>query len=188
MNSPADLVQELTRLRKLMAGALLGKLPTASGDFDRTRLDAMIFEEVIQIRRLMLRWLAPGAAKATPRTRTRKKAPPLEEKVLHLLGELQQFVLQHPVAAQKIFAALVAEGRKYAATPAGARRARALAAMPAMARARQFWESSLAGVLEEGEETVLPSSYVEIVMQGALLASPETLLAKIPALASVRPS
>ena len=56
-------------------------------------LDAMIFEEVIQIRRLMLRWLAPGAAKATPRTRTRKKAPPLEEKVLHLLGELQQFVL-----------------------------------------------------------------------------------------------
>jgi len=187
MKSPADLVEELTRLRKLMAAALLGKLPAASGDFDRTRLDAMIFEEVIQIRRLMLRWLAPGAEKSARPARPGKK-PQLEAKVLHLLGELQQFVLQHPVAAQKIFAALVAEGRKYAATPAGARRARALAAMPAMARARQFWESSLAGVLEEGNETVLPSSYVEIVMQGARLASPETLLSKIPALASVRPS
>lgn len=186
MNNPADFVQELTRLRKLVAAALLGKLPVASEDFDRTRLDALIFEEVMQIRRLMLRWLGAGLTKTKASSRRKKK--PLETKVLDVLGELQQFVLQHPVAAQKIFAALVAEGRKYAATPEGGRRARALAAMPAMARARQFWEASLASVLEEGGDTVLPSSYVEIVMQGGRLQAPESLLARIPALASVRPS
>jgi hypothetical protein len=186
MNNPADVVQELTRLRKLVAAALLGKLPAASRDFDRTRLDAKIFEEVMHIRRLVLRTLVPEAGKTKRRSAGKKE--PLETRVLDLLGELQQFVLQHPVAAQKIFAALVAEGRKYAATPDGARRARALAALPAMARARQFWESSLAGVLEEGGETVLPSSYVEIIMQGARLRSPESLLSKIPALAAVRPS
>ena len=186
MKNPADFVQELTRLRKLMAAALLGKIPPASRDFDRTRLDALIFEEVMHIRRLMLRWLGPGLTK--PPARSARKKKPLEAKVLDVLGELQQFVLQHPVAAQKIFAALVAEGRKYAATPEGGRRARALAANPAMARARQFWEASLASVLQEGGDTVLPSSYVEIIMQGRRLEAPEALLSKIPALASVRPS
>jgi hypothetical protein len=186
MNNPADLVQELMRMRKLVAAALVGRLPAASDDFDRTRLDALIFEEVMHIRRLMLRKLAPAAGK--PKARSAAKKTPLEKKVLDALGELQQFVLQHPVAAQKIFAALVAEGRRYAATPEGARRARALADLPAMARARQFWESSLAGVLEEGGDTVLPSSYVEIVMQGGRLRSPETLLSEIPALAAARPS
>jgi hypothetical protein len=186
MSNAAHLVEELTRLRKLVASALVGKLPAASRDFDRTRLDAQIFEEVMQIRRLVLRRLTGDARGASARSKRARK--PLEAKVLEVLGTLQEFVLQHPVAAQKIFAALVAEGRRYAATPAGARRSRALAATPAMARARQFWESSLASVLEEGGDTVLPSSYVEIVMQGARLRSPEALLSKIPALAAVRAS
>ena len=96
-----------------------------------------------------------------------------------MLGELQQFVLQHPVAAQKLFSSLVAEGRRYAATDEGDRRSRELASIPAMARARQFWESSLGGILEEGTDSVLPSAFVEIVLQGARIGQPEALLSKI---------
>jgi hypothetical protein len=180
MTNPRDFVQELTRLKRLVAAALLGKVPEASADFDRTRLDAAIFSEVMHIRRLILRLVAPAVGQ--PARRRPSKQDHFETKVLDVLGELQQFVLQHPVAAQKIFTSLVAEGRRYATSEEGASRSRALVAMPLMARAQQFWESSLAGVLEEGKETVLPSAYVEIVMQGGRLKSPEALLSKIPAL------
>jgi hypothetical protein len=177
MINPRDLVIEAARLRKLIMAALLGKVPTASEDFDRTRVDALIFDEVMRIRKLVVRELG-----SVERGRKRAgRAPALETKMLDVIGELQQFVLQHPVAAQKVFTALVAEGRRYAATDAGARRSRDLASLPAMARARQFWESSLAGMLEEGGERVLPSSYVEIILQGAGLKQPEALLSKIQA-------
>lgn len=189
MSELASFVDELIRLRRILAAALVGKPPLPSADFDRTRTDVRIFEELMRIKQSLLA-LFIELAKEEPETKAprsrkttktaRKRRPRKEDELLDLVGHAQRLLAQHPVAAQQAFSALVAEGRRFARTPAGMRWEEALSGSQLMRRARQVWESTLASFLEEGRDTVLPSSYVELLMKVTELAQPERFLARLP--------
>lgn len=108
--------------------------------------------------------------------------------VVHPHDELEQVlraaqfvVLQHPVAAQAAFAALVAEGRRHASTPEGqARRAR-LGRSPLLRRVREAFEVGTFNLLEADPQGVLPSAYVDVVMLAAGAGGLEPLLARLAA-------
>jgi len=80
-------------------------------------------------------------------------------------------LLQHPVAAQAVFAALVAEGRRFATTPEGKQWKEALAGSELVRNGRQLWEALSLNLLEEEESTVVPTTYLEAVFRAA--SSPE---------------
>lgn len=78
-----------------------------------------------------------------------------------VLRRLQGVLLAHPVAAQAAFAALVAEGRRFAATATGRRWQERLVHAPLLRRARAPWDAATLWMLEEGAPEVLPSGYVD---------------------------
>lgn len=77
------------------------------------------------------------------------------------LRGLQRVLLTHPVAAQAAFAALVAEGRRFARSAAGRDWARRLAGSRLLRRARLVWDATSLWMLEEEAETVMPSAYLD---------------------------
>jgi hypothetical protein len=97
-----------------------------------------------------------------------------------VLEAAQLAVLRHPVAAQAIFAALVAEGRRYAATAEGAARRERLARSGLLERVREAWEIGTFNMLEDSP-SVLPSAYVDTVMLAAEGGSLIGLLARLAA-------
>jgi hypothetical protein len=78
-----------------------------------------------------------------------------------LLRRLQLTILRHPVAAQAAFAALIAEGRRFARTTAGAAWQRSLTRSPLLRRARAPWDAATLWMLEDGTPNVLPSGFVD---------------------------
>ena len=66
------------------------------------------------------------------------------------LSELQLAVLRHPVAAQAIFSALVAEGRSYAETEEGRAVAQTVAASDLAHRGRVVWDVITMSALTDG--------------------------------------
>jgi hypothetical protein len=183
MTDLARFVDDMIRLRRTVVESLLGKLPQASADFDQTRIDVQIFEELTRIKRAVVRLLLDrmkAAAEAQVPSGPTPGAPAGEQDLVALVEHAQRLVVQHPVAAQQAFSALVAEGRRFAASPEGAQWERALAESQLLRRTRQVWESTLASFLEESPDTVVPSTYVELLMRVAELARPEEFLARLP--------
>lgn len=80
------------------------------------------------------------------------------------LSELQLAVLRHPVAAQAIFSALVAEGRSYAETEEGRRVAQTVAVSDLAHRGRVVWDVMTMSALTDGPE-VLPSVVLDAFME-----------------------
>jgi hypothetical protein len=80
-------------------------------------------------------------------------------------AQLRSLLVAHPAASQAAFAALVAEGRRFAATDRGRQWQEALAASPLMARLRRIFEEVSLNMFEEERTTVLPSTYVELLAQ-----------------------
>jgi len=78
-----------------------------------------------------------------------------------VLRRLQRVILTHPVAAQAAFGALVAEGRRFAQTAAGAEWQRRLTRSPLLRRARAPWDAATLWMLEDVTPNVLPSAYVD---------------------------
>lgn len=74
-----------------------------------------------------------------------------------LMAVASRFALQHPLAAQALFTALVAEGRRVAATPDGQRLRAALADSELVRRGRVLWERSPLALLEDAPDVVLPA-------------------------------
>jgi hypothetical protein len=91
------------------------------------------------------------------------------------LERLRRVFFSHPQATQALFAALVEEGRRYAATPEGARLAETLAGSDLAARARVLWEVLTMSAFVEGSD-VLPSVVVD---EFARLAATEGLEAAL---------
>jgi hypothetical protein len=81
------------------------------------------------------------------------------------LAQLHSLLVAHPAASQAAFAALVAEGRRFAATERGRQWQDAFAASPLMARLRRIFEEVSLNMFEEDGTTVLPSTYVEMLAQ-----------------------
>lgn len=100
-----------------------------------------------------------------------------EEAVANVVAAGQRFVLKHPSAAQALYRALVAEGRRFAGSEDGhAWRAR-LEASPAIRRLRPLWEAATFNVLDATGESALPSKLVELVAQAVSHADIEATTA-----------
>jgi hypothetical protein len=147
----------------------------APSPFDALRLQAMIYEESKRIHDLLCERLLPPAEPA-----------PAEDdaegaEIAALLRGVQLVLLRHPVAAQAAFAALIAEGRRFAATPEGAGWAEALAGSELLRRGRRVWDAVGMNMLEDDPDTVVPSAYVEALFRAARSASLDGLLARLHA-------
>lgn len=81
-----------------------------------------------------------------------------------LLREAQAVLVKYPIAAQAAFAALVREGRRFAATDEGRAWKSRLAGSPLVAQARTLFEGLAGGLLDE-HGGALPSAYVDALIR-----------------------
>ncbi len=91
-----------------------------------------------------------------------------EDDLVALLREAQCLLLKYPAAAQAAFKAFVAEGRTFAATPAGRWWVERLAGSDLVRRGRELWESSALNMLEESAPGVLPSSLMDAMVRAIM--------------------
>ncbi len=112
---------------------------------------------------------------AVPRVVLEAPADELER----ALQEGQLVLLKHPVAAQAALRALVAEGRRFATTPAGRRWKEKLAGSELVRRGRVFWESSALGIFEDHPDTLLPSSLLDAIIGATARTDLHALLARL---------
>ncbi|WP_437570958.1 hypothetical protein [Sorangium sp. So ce542] len=141
--------------------------------FDLIRLQAMIYEESRRLQDLLFeRLLAPAARPAEGGDGAGASAGAIPA----ILRRAQLLVLKHPVAAQAAFAALIAEGRRFAATPEGAEWAAALAGSDLVRRGRQVWDAVGMNMLEDDPDAILPSAYLEALLRAARSPDLETAL------------
>lgn len=96
-----------------------------------------------------------------------------------VLRRLQGVLLTHPVAAQAAFAALVAEGRRFAASPAGRCWQERLVRSPLLRRARAPWDAATLWMLAEGSPDVLPSAFVDALCAIAQSQQADPLLDRL---------
>jgi hypothetical protein len=179
--------------RALLGPLLAAPLPTpGQGEpvFDQLRALALIHEERQRIRELLIALAgstvdapapSPEPEPTPPAARESQPASPELGELLGLLEQARVFVLRHPIASQAMFGALVAEGRRYASSEAGAAWARTLAASPAMLRAREVWEATSLNLLTADPDARLPSTWVEALLRAVELPELERLLARLHA-------
>jgi hypothetical protein len=84
-----------------------------------------------------------------------------DDEILAALRRIQVLVIQHPIAAQAAFAALVAEGRRVARTPEGRAWAQRLERSALLDHLRPVWKMVTLASLEEDAADVLPSAYLD---------------------------
>ncbi len=101
-----------------------------------------------------------------------------DETLVATLREARYAVLRHPVAAQAGFSALVAEGRRYAETAEGRAWRRRLAGSPLLRDLRVAWDMTTAELLQEDPPTLLPTTFVDALLQFASHPHSEALLAR----------
>jgi len=168
--------------------------PNRSGSdpnpFDQSRLIAKLFEESQRINMALFRMIVEPQLRAqtallrhtfgapAPNGNGHSGANP-DDDLFEMLSKLQLWVLQNPMAAQAVFAALVAEGRKFATTAAGGRWARAMAESDLVRKGRLIWEATTLNLLEEREGSILPSAYLELLRKVVTMKDFETLLSRL---------
>ncbi len=101
---------------------------------------------------------------------------PEERELEDALRALQRAILEHPIAAQALFYALVKEGRAYAETEEGAEWRERLAGSELVVRARVLWDALTVRALEDDPETVLPTAILEAMVKAASSPSMEATL------------
>jgi hypothetical protein len=84
-----------------------------------------------------------------------------DAELVDLFRALQRTLFRHPLAFRAAFAALAAEGRRFAGTPEGEACRQRLAASELLPRARLFGRMLGFSMLEEDEPERLPSAYLE---------------------------
>jgi hypothetical protein len=102
-----------------------------------------------------------------------------EDELASTLRSMQRLLVQHPVAAQSLFRALVVEGRRFATTAAGARWSERLRGSSLIFRGRALWEVATLNVLEDDEQAVLPSRLLDAFVQASGLEALEPFLSKL---------
>ena len=104
-----------------------------------------------------------------------EEAPP-DDDLAVLLRHIQAAILEHPLAAQAAFRALVAEGRRYAETDRGAAVAARLSGSALVQRGRLAWEALSLNALDDDPEVVLPSAVLDAFVQAIGSANLELTL------------
>jgi len=90
-----------------------------------------------------------------------------EDPLLRVLEQASLTLLQHPLAAQAAFSALLAEGRRFAQTPEGKRWEAVLRRSELVRRGGALWEFSVLNTLEDGGASTLPSALFDAIVQAA---------------------
>jgi hypothetical protein len=111
----------------------------------------------------------------TPRVIVRDR----EDELSSLLRQAQLLLVKYPAAAQALFRAFVTEGRRFGATPEGRRWHDELAGSELVRRGRVVWEVGTLNLLEENEETVLPSKLLDAIVYTAGVEALEPLLSRL---------
>ncbi len=89
-----------------------------------------------------------------------------------LLGDAQAAVLTHPVAAQAIFTALAAEGRRVSTTPEGQALRGRLAQSALARRWREAWEVGTLNALHSDTEGPYPADFGDLLFAAASSGKP----------------
>lgn len=118
-----------------------------------------------------------GAGFSCPLPRIAIRDP--EDGLARVLREAQYVLLRHPVAAQAVFAALVAEGRRFTETEEGRAWRRRLAGSDLIRRGRVVWEVLSLKMLEEKPQGPLPTTYLDAMVKAASVADLEPMLARL---------
>jgi hypothetical protein len=147
---------------------------TARPQQDRSALDLAalllsLFEESQRINetlfRLMVAPLLEYSARDNGPARKRNGTSPHEDSIAAILVQARRWVVQYPVLAQAVYAALVAEGRRYGRTPEGAQWAQALDRSQTVRRSRPLFEAVTANMSEDAQNAVLPSTLLQAVRE-----------------------
>jgi hypothetical protein len=164
-------------------GALPGAAPLPSL-FDWIRLQALLYEESRRIQNLLfdrlvaptLRTAAYGPHGGRGEAGGAAELDPKGREIVDLLRRAQVLLLRYPIAAQAAFAALIAEGRRFATTPEGAAWKAALASSDLVRHGRRVWDAVSFNMLEDDPSTVIPSAYLEALLRAARAADIDGLL------------
>jgi len=84
-----------------------------------------------------------------------------------LLLDVRRALWRHPLAAQSLFAMLVAEGRRFATTPEGKEWAARLAACETLEQVGVVWDLVTSRALEDDPDVVVPSVVAEAFVKAA---------------------
>jgi hypothetical protein len=82
-----------------------------------------------------------------------------------LVADTHRMLLAHPAAARQVFAALVAEGRRYAETSAGRELQQQLVGSARAQHAARLFRALNMGMLDDDRETRLPSTYLDNLLR-----------------------
>ena len=98
------------------------------------------------------------------------------DEVLRLIRALQVVVLKNPGAAQSVFSAFVAEGKRFAETENGAEWKERLTKSSLFQRAQNVFQCATLWMLEDEPSQDLPSAYLDAVFMMAESPALEVLL------------
>ena len=164
------LLETVTASSAAVRAARPGHSAAAPPPDDRSALDLAslllsLFEETQRINeslfRLMVAPLLESTADGHGKPRGGGRASPREDPVTELLVRARRWVVQYPVLAQAVYAALIAEGRRYGRTAEGARWARALNQSRTMRSSRPLFEAVTTNMSEDPQNAVLPSTFLQ---------------------------
>jgi hypothetical protein len=103
-------------------------------------------------------------------------APP---SLVHALRQLRDVLVRHPIAVQAAFAALAAEGRRFAETPEGSVWRERLRDSELLDRVEVLWRSLGMNAFVERQTEILPSFFLESAMRAAARLGLEPLLSTV---------
>lgn len=134
--------------------------------------------------RQLLRWhdalfRVYDAAAAAQARQNLANADDEDGELLRVCGEVHRMLLRHPVAAKSAYAALVAEGRRFALTADGAELQSRLRGSRRMQRAAMLWRSITMGMLSDADEATLPSTYLDNLLHASARVDLERVLARL---------
>jgi hypothetical protein len=102
-----------------------------------------------------------------------------EAELREVLRAAQTAMVRHPVAAQALFSALVAEGRRFGETPEGAAWRARLEGSTLIRRGRVVWEVGTLNVLEEHSDAPMPTKILDALAKAAAVRELEPMLARL---------
>jgi hypothetical protein len=150
--------------------------PRPAIDYPRLQHRLRWFEGVLELYRAVARAVAE---RIVPASDEDLRTGDDSDRLVALMGRAHRILLEHPVAAKAAFAALVAEGRAFAATPDGAALRARLARSPRLRRGSLLWRSLTMGMLDTEDPGVLPATYLDNLLRAIDRGDLETLLGKL---------
>jgi hypothetical protein len=100
------------------------------------------------------------------------------DELSRLLTELRWLTLRHPIAARHAVRALIAEGRRFAATDEGRAWKQRLAGSELVHRGQLIWDVGTWGSLDGDHEHLLPTEVIDVLSRASARRDLETAVAR----------